>query len=252
MEVSIMLGIFMLGTILGSFYNVVAYRVTKGESILFPSSHCPKCNHALAPWELIPIFSFLLQRGRCTSCKSKISIFYPIAEILCGYLFLQSYLSFGLSLDLIIALTFVSMIIIVTLSDYYYMVIEDVILIIFGILLLIEIFIIHGYSSFITSIISGLISGIFMLLIKLLGDFIFKKESMGYGDIKLLVIFGIVLQPINSILTIFLSSFIAFPFALITLKSKKNHEIPYGPFLCAAALSLYFTHFNIDIITSLF
>ena len=72
MEVSIMLGIFMLGTILGSFYNVVAYRVTKGESILFPSSHCPKCNHALAPWELIPIFSFLLQRGRCTSCKSKI------------------------------------------------------------------------------------------------------------------------------------------------------------------------------------
>lgn len=252
MEVSIMLGIFMLGTILGSFYNVVAYRVTKGESILFPSSHCPKCNHALAPWELIPIFSFLLQRGRCTSCKSKISIFYPIAEILCGYLFLQSYLSFGLSLDLIIALTFVSMIIIVTLSDYYYMVIEDVILIIFGILLLIEIFIIHGYSSFITSIISGLISGIFMLLIKLLGDFIFKKESMGYGDIKLLVIFGIVLQPINSILTIFLSSFIAFPFALITLKSKKNHEIPYGPFLCAAALILYFTHFNIDIITSLF
>ena len=154
MEVSIMLGIFMLGTILGSFYNVVAYRVTKGESILFPSSHCPKCNHALAPWELIPIFSFLLQRGRCTSCKSKISIFYPIAEILCGYLFLQSYLSFGLSLDLIIALTFVSMIIIVTLSDYYYMVIEDVILIIFGILLLIEIFIKHGYSSFITSIIS--------------------------------------------------------------------------------------------------
>ena len=94
MEASIIIGLFVLGTIFGSFYNVVAYRVTKGESILFPSSHCPICGHKLKPWELIPIFSFLLQKGRCTDCKTKISWFYPLAEAICGILFVLAYLSF--------------------------------------------------------------------------------------------------------------------------------------------------------------
>ena len=61
MQFSIILGLFVLGTLLGSFYNVVAYRLTKGESIIYPSSHCPNCNHKLIPYELIPIVSFILQ-----------------------------------------------------------------------------------------------------------------------------------------------------------------------------------------------
>ena len=66
MQTSIIIGLFILGTILGSFYNVVAYRLPKGESIVFPGSHCPKCKHELKFWELIPVISFVLQKGKCS------------------------------------------------------------------------------------------------------------------------------------------------------------------------------------------
>lgn len=248
MEFSIMLGLFVLGTVLGSFYNVVAYRVTKGESILFPSSHCPKCNHKLRPWELIPVFSFLLQKGKCTKCKSKISWFYPLAEIISGILFVLCYKSFGISKELIISLTFVSMLIIIVLSDYYYMIIEDSVLIIFGIFILIEKFLLYGKYSLIDSVINAIISFIVMLLLKLFGDFIFKRESLGGGDVKLMAIFGMIIGYEMSIISIFLSAFIALPSSLIILKSKSNHEIPYGPFLSIAVLIIYFSHLDINMI----
>lgn len=238
----------MMGTILGSFYNVVAYRLPKGESIIYPASHCPNCNHKLRPWELIPIFSYLLQGGKCVSCKQKISIFYPISEILCGLLFVFCYLSFGLSLDLIIALTFVSLLIIVILSDYYYMIIEDSVLIVFGILLIIEMFFIHGCDYLLSSLLSSLIAFLIMLILKIAGDLAFKRESLGGGDIKLMAIFGLMIGWDMSIITIFLSAFIALPVSIFILKTNKNHEIPYGPFLSIAALIIYFTHLNIDMI----
>ncbi|MEG2322669.1 MAG: prepilin peptidase [Bacilli bacterium] len=251
MEFSIILGLFIMGAFLGSFYNVVAYRLPKGESIVYPSSHCPNCNHKLSPWELIPIFSFLIQGGKCTKCKKKISWFYPIAEILCGLLFVLAYLSFGISLDLIIALTFISLLIIVILSDYYYMIIEDSVLIVFGLLLMMEIFFIHGFNALVSSIISGVIAFAIMYLLKLFGDFLFKKESLGGGDIKLMFIFGLVIGSYMAIISIFLAAFIALPISLIILKLKKNHEIPFGPFLSVGALIIFLTHIDINTILNL-
>ena len=251
MEISFIIGLFILGTIFGSFYNVVAYRLPKGESIVYPSSHCPNCNHVLNWFELIPIISYILQKGRCFNCKCKISIFYPIAEIVCGLLFVICYLSFGISLDLIIALTFTSLLIIVILSDYYYMIIEDSVLIIFGVLLIIEIYFIYGFDILLNSLLSAIISFIIMLLLKLFGDFIFKRESMGGGDIKLMAIFGLIIGWKLAIISIFLSAFIALPVSIFILKTNKNHEIPYGPFLSIAALILYYSHINFDVILSI-
>ncbi len=251
MQFSIILGLFILGTILGSFYNVVAYRITKGESIIFPSSHCPKCGSKLRPWELIPVFSFILQKGKCSVCKNKISIFYMLSEIACGLLFVFCYLSFKMSFDLIIALTFISMLIIITLSDLYYMIIEDVILIVFGILILVEILLIHGVDACISSILNGVLAFILMYTLKLFGDFIFKKESLGGGDIKLMGIFGIVIGFDMSIITIFLSAFLALPTSLIVLKTGKNHEIPYGPFLALASIIIYLTHLDMNMLISM-
>ena len=251
MEIIIIICLFILGTIFGSFYNVVAYRLPKGESIIYPNSHCPNCNHELKPLELIPIFSYILQKGKCVNCKQKISIFYPISEIICGLLFIICYLSFGLSLNLIIALTFTSLLIIVILSDYYYMIIEDSVLIIFSLLLIIEIYFINGLDAVLCSLLSALISFVIMLLLKLFGDFIFKKESMGGGDIKLMAVFGLVIGWELSIISIFLSAFIALPISVFILKTNKNHEIPYGPFLSIAALILYFSHIDISMILNL-
>ena len=176
MEVSIAIGFLLLGMLFGSFYHVVGYRMSKGESFVFPPSHCPNCNHKLGPLELIPVLSFLLQKGKCKECKAKISWFYPIAELLCGILFMLCYLSFGLSLKLLIALTFISMLIIIIFSDIYYMIIEDKVLIFFGILLIIELYFLKGFQGLLYSLLDGAICFVVMLLIKLLGDKMFKKE----------------------------------------------------------------------------
>lgn len=239
------LSFFMIGAIMGSFYYVVAYRIPKGESIVSPPSHCPNCNHRLGPFELIPIFSYLLQLGKCKNCKCRISIFYPLFEIVCGLLFGFSYLSYGFSLELIIVLTFISMITIIILSDIYYMIISDGVLIFFSISLLIEMFVIHGYQYALMHLVYGIISFLIMYSLKLFGDFLFKKESMGGGDIKLLFVFGLMFGWQMSIVSIFLSAIIGLPISLLLLRKNSEHVIPYGPYLGIAAILIVL--FKIDI-----
>lgn len=235
---------FIFGLVLGSFYNVVGCRLPKKESIISPSSHCTKCNHKLTFFELIPFFSYLFLGGKCKSCKQKISLFYPIIELMTGLLFMIAYLKFGFSVNFWILITLTSILAVVVVSDYEYMIICDEVLIIGNVLLLIEIFIGNGTKAVLMSVINGVIAFVIMWLIKLLGDFLFKKESMGGGDIKLMFTFGMTLGLMNSVMTIFLASFIGLPVSLILLKTKKEHEIAFGPFLSIAALILFITQFN--------
>lgn len=246
MQLTLIIILFILGTIFGSFYNVVGYRVPKGESLLYPSSHCTKCNHKLKPLELIPIISFIFLRGKCHKCKTKISLFYPIFELLTGLAFSLSYVIFGWSLECLYSIVFLSMLLIVIISDYQTMIIPDSILIFFSLLLIFIKFFISGIDSIGISLINSLGTFIFMLLIKLLGDFLFKKESMGGGDIKLLGVFGFVLGFPLSVITIFLSAFIALPISLVVLKLKKTHEIPFGPFLSIAAIIIFLSQIDFN------
>lgn len=246
MEFSIMLGFFLIGTFFGSFYHVVGYRMTKGESIAYPASHCPNCNHVLKPYELIPVFSFLLQRGKCTQCKCRISWCYPLAEVMCGLLFLLAYLALGLTWQLLIGLTFISMLIIIFFSDIYYMIIEDKVLVFFGILLIVEMYFINGFTSLLNALLGGLIGFIIMLLLKLFGDFLFKKESMGGGDVKLMFIIGMMIGYKMIPIDIFLASLIALPVSIVILALKKDHAIPFGPFLSLAAIIIYLTKIDIN------
>lgn len=242
-----------MGIILGSFYNVVGYRLPRGESLLFPSSHCPNCNKRLSSLELIPIFSFLLQKGKCKNCGLKISLFYPFFEFMTGLLFMVSYLIFGININLLIALTFVSMSLIIIISDYKYFIINDEVLIVSIILFLIEIYLLRGTNGLIYSLIDGLIAFTSMYLLKKLGDFLFKKESMGGGDIKLLFVFGIVLGWEMAILSIFVASFLGLPISLIVLNKKnKEHIIPFGPFLVIGALLILFFKIDMNTILSLY
>lgn len=235
---------FILGMVFGSFFNVVGYRLPKGESIIMPPSHCTNCNHRLKWYELIPVFSFIIQGGKCRKCKKKISLFYPIFEICCGVLFALAFFFFEFDLKIIIALTFISMLIIIVVSDYHYMIIPDEVLLFFGILLAIEIGSIYGINELLYSLGSGFLAFLTMFGIKLLGDFMFKKESMGGGDIKMMFIFGMVLSFGPAILSIFLASIIGLPISLLIIKKCKNHEIPFGPFLAVSAIIIMF--FNID------
>lgn len=245
---AIFLSFFMLGAIFGSFYYVVAYRIPKGESIIYPGSHCPNCNHRLGSLELIPIFSFLLQKGKCKKCKCKISWFYPLFEIVCGLLFGIAFLSFGFDFELIIALTFISMILIIMLSDYYYMIIPDGVLIFFASMIFIEMIFINGISFALIRLLNGVIAFLVMFLIKMLGDFLFKKESMGGGDIKLLFVFGLMMGWEMSIVSIFIASIIGLPISLILLKKNNDHVLPFGPYLGIASLIIVLTHLDIDFV----
>ena len=235
---------FILGSCLGSFYNVVGERLPKHESIITPRSHCTNCGHILSFHELIPIFSYIFLKGKCSKCHKKISIIHPLFEIMSGILFMISFLVFGISLKLIIAITFISLLLIVIISDYNYMIIPDEILIIGNIVLIIELFIKYGPKETFISIVYGLLSFFIMWFIKIIGDFIFKRESMGGGDIKLMFTFGLILGLLNSIISIFLASIIGLPISLIMLKKNTNHEVPFGPYLSVSAIILLLTQFN--------
>lgn len=236
---------FVLGTVLGSFYNVVGERLPNNESIVKPRSHCPKCGHQLGLFELIPVISYLCLGGKCHKCKAHISIIHPLFETVSGILFMISYLVFGMSIQLIIALTFISILLITIVSDYKYMIICDEVLIIGSFFLIIELIFERGFAGAGLSILDGLVSFFLMYLIKKIGDFFFKRESMGGGDIKLMFTFGLVLGVLNSILSIFLASIIGLPISLLLLHYKKNHEVPFGPYLSFAAIILLLSNFDI-------
>lgn len=241
--------IFIFGLVLGSFYTVVGERLPEEKSLINPPSHCPKCDHKLAFYELIPVISYIFLRGKCHRCKSKIPVLSTLIELLTGTLFLLSYLKFGLSIDFFISLVFVSMLMIVIVSDIRYMVICDEILIIGNILIFILLLLKGGIKIALMSTLYGIICFFVMWFIKILGDIIFKKESMGGGDIKLMFTFGLTMGISSSLASIFLASFIGLPISLIMLKSNSNHEIPFGPYLSIAALILFLS--GVDVINLL-
>ena len=246
MEIYYTIVSFIFGITLGSFYNVVGYRLPREQSLITPSSHCTSCNHKLGILDLFPVFSFLFLGGKCRYCKQKISWFYPFFEFMTGVLFAVSYIIFGATVEFFIAITFISMLLIIIISDYQTMIIPDELLIFGGIILIVLIGINKGLAGLGYSILDGIIAFIIMFLIKKLGDFLFKKESMGGGDIKLMFIFGLVLGLPMTLISIFLASFIGLPISLYILYRKKEHEIPFGPFLAVAAIIIMLSQLNID------
>ena len=240
--------IFIFGLLFGSFYNVVGLRLPKGESIVYPGSHCPKCNHKLSWYENIPLFSYLFLRGKCKNCKTEISIMYPLIEFLTGVLFLISYYIFGISENFFIGIILSSLVVIIFVSDSQYMIILDSPLIISVILILIIKFIYHGYMAVLNSLFSGLIVFGAMYLLMILGNFMFKKESLGGGDIKLSFVSGVSLGTYLGLFYIVLGAFMAFPYAIYIMIRKKENMLPFGPFL---AISMLIIYFNLEKVTEL-
>ena len=235
---------FIFGSVMGSFYHVVATRLTNGLSIVKPASHCEKCKHVLKWYELIPIVSYLIQGGKCRQCKTKLPISYVLMEICTGILFAVCYNEFGLSLETAVAIVFVSSLIVIIISDIEYMIILDEVLIVaIAAIILIYAFQMGLYETSI-KILCGAGAFITMLLVKKFGDTLFKQESLGGGDIKLMFLIGLVIGYEMSIANIFFATFIAFPVALLLLITKKDNMIPFGPFLSMAAILLYIWGIN--------
>ena len=246
MEMFYRIMFFIFGCLMGSFYHVVATRVSNEESIIKPGSHCHVCNKKLRWFELIPIVSFVIQGGKSRCCKQRLPISYLIVEVITGSLFSISYHVFKISPELFINLIFISGLIIVIISDIEYMIILDEILTISSILIVIVKFIFFGFKATVLCLGAAIGAFLLMLIVKLIGDFIFKKESLGGGDIKLMFLFGLVLGLPMSIVTIFFATFIAFPIAIYVLFRRKDNMIPFGPFLSIAAIILLISKINLN------
>ena len=255
-----------MGITFGSFYTLAVYRIPKKQDITHTHSYCPNCNHKLGALELVPIFSYIFQGGKCKHCKEKISVFYPIFEFITGVLFVLSYLSFKdvypEILNILYALLFVSSMVIIMVSDIKYMIIPDEVLIFFSIITIIVKLLILWKNEVITSFMSfgyefifilldGLIMFIIMYLIRLLGNFMFKKESMGGGDIKMMTYISFILGWKLSIVVIFMASFLALPISIINVYRKDEHMLPFGPYLAVAALILFLLKVDFSTILSL-
>lgn len=250
METYYLIIFFIFGTVMGSFYHLVATRLSNDESILFPGSHCIKCNHKLKWYENIPIISFIIQKGKCKNCGEKIPLSCFVVEIITGALFAVCFHSFKLSFNLIIALIFVSSLIIVIVSDIEYMIILDEVLVVAS-LIIVVLYIVHlGLEKSAIHIYSGVGAFVTMYALKIFGDKLFKKESLGGGDIKLMFLFGLVIGYPLSLCTIFLATFIAFPISIFILFSDKENIIPFGPFLSMSAILILISKISIDKIIS--
>ena len=253
MNIYYIIAFFILGTIFGSFYNVVGFRLPREESILKPKhSYCETCKHPLGFTSLIPIFSFLFLRGKCKYCKAKISLFYPFIELLTGALFAVSYYSFGFSPDLFISLSLVSLFSIVIVSDLNYLMIPDEVTLCTGIVISISILFRYHFHTLLKSLVSGVLLFIIMYGIMLFGDFLFKRESLGGADIKLMFIAGLVLGPILGTFVIFVSSVVALPVSILLYVINKEKVIPFGPFIVFSILLLFFLKVDVSRLLGIF
>ena len=241
----IVIGIFMfvIGLCLGSFFNVVIYRLPLNLSVVKGRSMCPSCKHGLKALDLIPVFSWVFLRGKCKYCGNKISPRYPSIEMITGCLFLLAFITQGYGLEMVLYAVFWSMLLVVTMMDFDEMIIAESVLLV-GTALCVGCLLILGSPIF-SHLLGGLVGFGVYLMIYLLAKAFYKKEAFGFGDVELMASIGLILGLRGSIISLLLSFYIAvMGIALCKILGKtigRHREIPFGPYMCIAAflVSLY-------------
>lgn len=225
---------------IGSFLNVVIYRVPR-EDVKFLGSRsvCPQCKTQLRWYHNIPLFSYLFLRGKCGFCKNKISFRYPLVEMLNAAFYLYFYWQYSLSLNFVIFSLIASALIAIFFIDLDFQIIPDVITLP-GIIVGLGVSLLPDGIGIINALIGLLVGGGSLYLVALLGDWLFKKDSMGGGDIKMAAMLGSFLGW-QKVLLIFISSaFIGLVVSIVIMmfsaKLRKSRVIPFGPFLATASV----------------
>lgn len=229
--------IFILGLIIGSFLNVVIYRIPEGESIVYPASHCPNCAHKLTPLELIPVLSYILLRGKCKSCGADISIRYPIVELSTAIIFIINYIYLSDLITLTAGLIFSCLLIVLTMIDFDHQLLPDK-LTLGGLVVGLIFSFFRSDITVIYSLIGILGAGGLLFLIAYL-----SQGGMGGGDIKMMAMVGSFTGPIIAVSSIFLGAVIALIAHLpgiVSGKTGMKTKLPFGPFLAMASLIFWF------------
>jgi len=253
------ISIFLFGLTIGSFLNAVIYRLHSGESIVNARSHCPKCNHVLAWYELMPVISFLFQGGKCRACKKSISFQYPIVEITTAFLFLLI-LNFsalgGQFLNLAYLAIIGSALIVIFVFDLKHYIIPDKIIYpLVGLVFSYRIFEFLEFNNwilienwklkmenldiFLNPLYSAALAASFFAAI----FFVSKGRAMGFGDVKLALFMGLFLGWPNILLALFIAFILGGIIGILLIAASKKSlksQVPFGPFLIAGTFISFF------------
>lgn len=234
----------VLGALVGSFLNVGIHRLPRGESLIWPASHCPACAAPIAPYDNLPLLSYIVLGGKCRACRSRISWRYPLVEAAnaAGYAIILWW--FGATWAAAAYAVLLSALLVITGIDLSHQIIPDVITlpgIALGLLLSGTIL----PTGWLDSALGILVGGGILWLVAWVSPYVFGKEGMGGGDIKLLAMIGAFLGWKPAVLTIMIGAVAGslVGLSLIALKVlKRDQYIPFGPFLALGAIMALFFH----------
>ncbi|OWA36221.1 prepilin peptidase [Saccharibacillus sp. O16] len=236
MTIFISIYIAIIGLLFGSFFNVVGLRVPAGESIVRPPSRCGSCNHQLGAKDMVPVFSYLFSGGKCRHCGVKVSPIYPLFEAATGFLFLWTYLRFGLTGAAAIGVVLASLCVIVTVADLKYMRIPNQVLLFFTPILIV-LRLVFMEAPWWHYVLGGVFGGGLILLIALV-----TRGGMGMGDVKLFALCGFVLGLGPTVLAFMLACLCGTVIGVVLIAFKRvqrKQPIPFGPWLALGTLIAY-------------
>jgi leader peptidase (prepilin peptidase)/N-methyltransferase len=256
--------VFAVGAAIGSFLNVCIGRWPEGLSVVKPRSRCPKCGHQIKATENIPIVSWLMLRGKCSNCRERISIQYPIVELLVGLIWLDAYGHFGMSFTAFRVAVFVTVLLGIAITDAKHFVIPDGFTVFGLIFVLLTSFIAlylresEPFAGPWDAILGMCVGAGAIAIVGWLGEVWLKRPAMGFGDVTLMAVVGAAVGPVRSLLTIFIAAVLApivllgivYPLSARGLADDKGQtelalevgggwrkrELPFGVFLAPAAL----------------
>ena len=234
--------LFILGAVIGSFLNVCIYRLPQKISLWKPASFCPNCKKPVPVWSNIPVFGFFIVKGKCVYCKNPISLQYIGVEIFSGLLTVLAYKYFALSNLFILYSVFMYFLIVIGLIDLKIQLIYNkVLLVLLSFAVVFQIF--WPFTSWPDALTGLAVGSGTMFLISLLGKLLFKKESLGMGDVKLAAVAGFIVGWQFVLIAIYAG----FVFALITMillnrikGTQLSGYIPLGPFLALGIMVFLF------------
>ncbi len=229
----------LIGLVLGSFYNVCIYRYIAGKSIVRPRSSCPVCGKPLRPGELVPIISYILLRGRCSGCNAPISLRYPLVEGISSLVALLLALKFGPSPEWFVYLIAAGIFIVASGIDAEIMILPDVIIL--------PGFVFSAFASIVPlerppmEVLGAAAAGAASFwLLRLVYGIIRRREGLGLGDVKLMLMIGALCGPMLLPIAVFLGSSCALACALLIALSGREvgvaSRLPFGPFLAAGCI----------------
>lgn len=262
---------FVYGAVVGSFLNVLIWRLPRDESIVRPPSHCTACGYVLRPWDNIPLFTWLAYRGKCRKCGTAISVRYLVVELLTALLWVAVYMRFGWTLEFFQYVLLTSALVAVFAIDLEHYIIPDQLWIFSAIV---------GFTADITGLVTGwrvypwqgmlhipvpftgleiplphslvgfFVYGGLVLAVGVLGEKVFKKEAMGGGDVKLTAALGANIGALYGVISFFLAAGIGAVAGIVLMlggRKERLDEIPFGPMLVmGAAVMIFFGPHIID------